>query len=596
MPIFIEISLIVVLATLIAMIMKALRQPLIVGYIATGILVGPYALNILSSHDEIELFSKIGISILLFIVGLSLNPDIIREVGKTSLITGIGQVLFTSFFGYLIMRFLGYGEVASLYTAIALTFSSTIIILKLLTDRGDMGKLYGKIAIGFLLVQDLVATIILLVVSVVGAKGASELIVGSGGVVGAGGVNTEVIGATFASTAGAEILSLFIKGLVVAVVLYIISKYILPRLSHYIAGNQEVLFIFSIAWGLGLASLFYYIGFSIEIGALVAGVTLAVSPFAYEIGARMKPLRDFFILLFFILLGAQMILSELSTLIVPAIILSLFVLVGNPIIVYVLMNVLGYRSKTSFMAGLTVAQISEFSLILAALGLSLGHIDTSVASLITLVGIITIAGSTYLILYADFFYKLVKTPFSWLHIRKKSHAEPRLEHISPEIIIFGYDRVGQDFVETAKDMTDKYVVVDFDPVSVRKLQATGVPFRYGDAEDVEFLQEIDFHQAKLIVSTIPDFKTNLLLVQFYRKENPTGIIMTLAHEIKHAKELYLSGASYVVMPHFLGAHHASKMISKYGFDISSFEEIRNEHLVHLQKKENNIKSRHSYKM
>jgi Kef-type K+ transport system membrane component KefB/Trk K+ transport system NAD-binding subunit len=584
MPIFIEISMIVVLATLIAMIMKAFRQPLVVGYIATGILVGPYALNILRSKDEVELFSKIGISILLFIVGLSLNPDIVREVGKTSFITGIGQVVFTSVIGFFIMRLLGFGEVASIYTAIALTFSSTIIILKLLTDRGDTGKLYGKIAIGFLLVQDLVATIILLVVSVFGSVGASVA------------DQPGVIGASFASVAGMQILDLFVKGVLVSVVLYLISKYVLPRISNYIAGNQEVLFIFSLAWGLGLASLFYKIGFSIEIGALVAGVTLAVSPFAYEIGSRMKPLRDFFIILFFILLGAQMVLSEFSALIVPALILSVFVLVGNPIIVYVLMNLLGYRSKTSFMAGLTVAQISEFSLILVALGLSVGHIDQSVASLVTLVGIITIAGSTYLILYADYLYKIFKKPFSFLHLRKKPHAESKFENTHPEIIIFGYDRVGHDFVETAKNMTSNYIVVDFDPQSIKRLQDDGIPFRYGDAEDVEFLQEIGLQEAKLVVSSIPDFKTNLLLVQYYRKENASGIIVTLAHEIKDAKELYLAGASYVVMPHFLGAHHASKMISKHGFDVAGFEEIRNEHLVHIQKREKNMKSKHAYRI
>jgi len=576
MPIFVEISIIVVLATCVALVMKAFKQPLIVGYIATGVLVGPYALNILHSKEEIELFSKIGITILLFIVGLSLNPDIVREVGKTSLITGLGQVIFTSFFGYIIMRLFGYGDVASLYAAVALTFSSTIIILKLLTDRGDTGKLYGKISIGFLLVQDLVATLILLAVTVVG----STMVIGG-------------LGASLAGTAGVEIASLLAKGVGVSILLYLISKYILPRASHYIAGNQEVLFIFSIAWGLGLSSLFYVLGFSLEIGALVAGVTLAVSPFAYEIGARMKPLRDFFIILFFILLGAQMVLSEVSGLLVPAIVLSLFVLIGNPIIVYVLMNILGYRSKTSFMAGLTVAQISEFSLILIALGLTLGHIDQSLASLITIVGIITITGSTYFILYADTLYAIAKKPFSYLHIRKKPLREHSSAHESSDVIIFGYDRVGHDFVEVAKDMTSKYVVVDFNPQSIKRLQTNNVPFKYGDAEDIEFLQEIGLHEARLVISSIPDFKTNLLLVQYYRKENAKGIIITIAHEIKHAKELYLAGATYVVMPHLLGAHHASKLISKHGFDMEGFDVIRNEHLAHLNKRE---KTTHRHKV
>jgi Kef-type K+ transport system membrane component KefB len=565
MPIFVELSIIIVIAAGIAFVMKMLKQPLIVGYIATGILVGPYAFNILQSEHEIELFSKIGISILLFILGLGLNPDVIKEVGKAALVTGLGQVLFTSVIGYFIVLALGYSSLVAVYVAVALTFSSTIIVIKLLTDRGDADKLYGKISMGFLLVQDLVATLILLAVTVLSTTDVSQ-------------------GSNIVDAVIAQVVNLGLVGLLVSIILYYTSKYILPKLSNFIAGNQEVLFVFSIAWGLGLASVFYSIGFSIEIGALVAGVMLAVSPFAYEIGSRMKPLRDFFILLFFILLGAQMVLSEFTSLIVPVIILSIFVLIGNPIIVYMLMNLLGYRSKTSFMAGLAVAQISEFSLILISLGLSVGHLDTSIASLVTLVGIVTIAGSTYLILYADEIYPRVRWFLNIITIRKKPAVEPSMHKEGQEMVIFGYDRVGQDFVKAATRITDKFVVVDFNPQSIKRMQTLSIPFRYGDAEDVEFLQEIGLQDTKLVVSSIPEFKVNLLLVQYYRKVNADGIIIVIAHEVKHAQDLYLAGATYVIMPHFLGAHHGSRLIADHGFDLQSFEEIRNKHLVYLQER------------
>lgn len=566
MTLFTEISIIFVLATAIALVMRAFKQPLVVGYIATGILVGPYVLNVLHSHDDIELFSKIGISILLFIVGLGLNPDVVREVGKTSFLVGVGQVIFTALTGYYLGLFFGFGQMASFYVAAALTFSSTIIILKLLADRGDTTKLYGKISIGILLVQDLVATITLLMISILGSKSTGSDV------------------AVF-SQAWIEIIHLVTKGSIIIVALYLISKYILPKLANYIAGNQEVLFVFSLAWGLGLASLFQALGFSIEIGALVAGVTLSVSPFAYEMGSRMKPLRDFFIILFFILLGAQMVLSNFLTILVPALIFSAFVMFIKPVIVFILMNLLGYRPKTAFSTGLTVAQISEFSLIMIALGLSLGQVSQEVASLITLVGIITISGSTYLMINADQIYMFLRRPLKLLEFRKHHHRELKGEAEDFDVIIFGYDRVGYDFVKAAKNITSQYVVVDFDPQSIKKLQSEAVPFRYGDAEDVEFLQEIGFQNAKLVVSSIPDFKTNLLLVQYYRKQNPTGIMITISHEIKHARELYLAGASYVVMPHFLGAKHASELISKHGFKLEDFDQIRNEHLVHLAERE-----------
>ncbi|MCC7436624.1 cation:proton antiporter, partial [Candidatus Nomurabacteria bacterium] len=380
---------------------------------------------------------------------------------------------------------------------------------------------------------------------------------------------------------GSELLRLFVLGGAVSVILYFVSKYILPGLISFVGGNQEVLFIFSIAWGLGLSSLFHAIGFSIEIGALVAGVMLAVSPFAYEIGARMKPLRDFFILIFFILLGAQMVLSQLSIILMPALILSAFVLVGNPLIVFILMNVLKYRTRTSFMAGLTVAQISEFSLILVALGLSLGHISEKVVSLVTLVGIITIAGSTYLILYADNIYKWLFKFLKLISIYKKTKPEKETGENTPDIIIFGYDRVGHEFVDAASKISNNFIVVDYNPKSIKNLEKENIPFRYGDAEDMEFLQEISFTFSRLVISTIPEHKISLLLVKHYRKYNKDGTIIVLAHNTIDAKELYGAGASYVVMPHYLGAEYAAKMISVNGLDSKGILEEGKKHLLRI---------------
>lgn len=560
MHIFIEIGIILAIATVVSALMRILRQPLVVGYILSGVIVGPYFLNILTSTEYIELFSKLGIAILLFIVGLSLKPDIIREVGKVSLVTGLGQIIFTSLIGFFLIRALGFDDTASLYGAIALTFSSTIIILKLLSDKGDLDKLYGKISIGFLLVQDVVATIILLFVSLWTSST---------------NVNT-----------GQSPLLIFLKVGAFFIILYLLGKYVLPRLSTFLAKSQESLFLFSITWGLGLSALFYNFGFSLEIGALVAGVSLAVSPFAQEISSRMKPLRDFFIVLFFVLLGSQIIITSIGTIIVPAIILSVFVLIGNPIIVVILMNILGYKSRTGFMAGLTVAQISEFSLILMALGLASGHLNQEIVSLITLVGVVTIAGSTYLILYADKIYPKVKGLLSLIEFRKTNTKQEETEVKEDySMIIFGYDRVGYDFVNIAEKMKNKHLVVDFDPSSINKLERHGVPYRFGDAEDVNFLEEINVAKAEMVISTIPDFKTNLNLVSYYHNHNPEGIIMVISHNIQHTKELYKKGASFVVMPHYLGASYASQMIETHGNEKSAFEKKKKEHLEYLEKRE-----------
>jgi len=560
MDIFIEIGLIIFVATAVSLIMRLLKQPLIVGYIITGIIVGPYFLNFTESVNYVELFSKIGITTLLFIVGLSLKLDIIREVGKISVLAGMGQVIFTSAVGFFIMQILGFNIIASLFGSIALTFSSTIIILKLLSDKGDLDKLYGKISIGLLLVQDIFATIILLVVSILGSTTLTD-------------------GSTFGIT-----LFLFAKGIAFFVILYVLSRYVLPRLLSFLASSQELLFLFSLSWGLGMAAIFYNFGFSLEIGALAAGVAIASSPYSLEISSRMKPLRDFFILLFFVLLGSQVILSDIGNIIIPAIILSLFVLIGNPLIVIILMNLLGYKSRTGFLVGLTVAQISEFSLILMALGFSFGYVNKEIVSLITLVGIMTIAGSTYLILYADKIYPKLRKLLRILEPHKQIEDEKKEVAENLDMIIFGYDRVGYDFVNIAEKMKKNYFVVDFNPDSIKKLERNNIPHFFGDADDVDFLWEIDVPRAKAIISTIPDFKTNFDLVSFYRNHNPKGIIIVISNNIKDTKELYKNGASFVIMPHYLGAKYASEMIQNYGFESLAFEREKNNQLQYLEKR------------
>jgi Kef-type K+ transport system membrane component KefB len=562
MNLFIELAVIVVIATVVSLVMRALRQPLVVGYILTGIIVGPYVLNMVQSTEYIELFSKIGIATLLFIVGLNLNPSVIREVGKVSFLTGIAQVVITTLIGYFIIFWLGYDHITSLYVSVALTFSSTIIVLKLLADKGDLQKLYGKISIGFLLVEDLIAVLILLGVSTFAATTAA----------GAGANPWEAIGYLLAN------------GVLLTVILFLVSKYFLPKASALFASSQELLYIFSLAWGLGMAALFYTFGFSIEIGALIAGVSLALSPFAYEIGARIKPLRDFFIVIFFVLLGSQLAIDGIGLLITPAVILSLFVLIGNPLIVFILMNLLGYKRKTAYMSALTVAQISEFSLILAAMAHGFGHISADAVSLVTLVGIITIAGSTYLILYSETIFPRIEWLLKLLEWRQPKKREQKTDSHSYDMVIFGYDRVGTDFVEAAEKLKGSYVVVDFNPEVIMAMREKNIPHLYGDAEDVEFLSELSFKNVKLVVSTIPDARPNLVLLRAYRKVNPAGIILVMAQTVERAREFYLASATYVIMPHYLGAHHASMMISRHGFDVEEFQKARNLHLQKLLKR------------
>ncbi len=286
---FVNISLIILFAWGISAVMRILRQPLVIGYILTGIFVGPYFLDLISSSSSFNTFAQLGVALLLFTVGLQLNPRVIKEVGKASLITGIGQVVFTSTIGFLIAFFLGFSVTSSIYIAIALTFSSTIIIMKLLTDKGDLDSVYGKIAIGFLIVQDLIAIFALMFISSI-STGDSTM---------------------------ALIATTFAKGIIAVVVLSFFGVYILPYFMNRIAKSQEFLFLFSLAWCLALASLFYFLNFSLEIGALFAGILLAFSHYSSEISSKLKPIWDFFIILFFTVIGYQMIFVDIQYIIIP---------------------------------------------------------------------------------------------------------------------------------------------------------------------------------------------------------------------------------------------------------------------------------------
>ena len=530
--IFLQISIILLIVLGVSFIARLLKQPLIIGYIISGIIVGPLMLNLIPNTETLQTFSEFGVAFLLFIVGIHLSPKVIKDVGKISLITGIGQVVFTSVIGYFIGIWLGFSPVTSAYIAVALTFSSTIIIMKLLSDKDSLDRLFGKISIGFLLVQDLIAIIILIVVSSF-----------------SNGVNASEI-----------IVSTFVKGGIIVVFLLPISYLVLPRLSSFFAKSQELLYLFAISWGLGLSALFLYAGFSIEVGALVAGIMLSISPYSYEVSSKLRPLRDFFIISFFILLGAQMIVGNLAALWIPAVVFSVFILVGNPLIVMILMGIFGYSKNTGFMAGLTVAQISEFSLILIALGVRVGHLTNEILSLVTLVGLITIAGSTYMIMYSEKIYSLLSKYLSVFE-RKKTKRE-KDENKDYEYILLGENRIGFSIMKSFVKLRKNYVVIDFNPERVRRLSSNRINCIYGDVSNADFIDNLRVKNSKLIVSTIPEAEINLMLIEKIRAKNRNAVIITTARQISDVYSLYKTGADYVILPHFLGGEYTAKLIEK----------------------------------
>lgn len=551
---FLEISVIMAIAVAVAALMQVLRQPLIIGHIITGIIVGPSVLNVLHANDTLELFSHIGLALLLFIIGLSLNPVVVKEVGKVSLVVGCIQVIATTAAGFFVAQLLGFSDATSWFIGAALSFSSTIIILKLLSDKKELGRLYGKIATGLLLVQDIVAAILLIFVTAVSAdKDFSQL----------------------ASDTAIRVSAL-------AVAFWLFTRLVLPRLNWLFGRSQEFLFLFSIAWGLGIAAVFSAAGLSLEIGALFAGVTLATSPYSYEITARLKPLRDFFVVVFFILLGAGITISNAFGMMTPIIALSAFVLILKPLIIVALIGIMGYTKKTSFKAGLAMAQISEFSLVLLVLGSRLGQIPESVVAMVTMVGLVTIAVSSYLITYADGLYK-IQEPFLSIFERKKTRSERSFKG-QPEVVLFGYKRAGFQFVKSFKKLNKDFVVVDFDPEVIDRLEQEDVACLYGDANSSELLATLGLSKVKIVISTISDYSANALILHTVRQANKDALVVVDSDSIEEAAHLYAAGATYVMMPHYLGSQHTSGMIERHGFDLSMFIKEREKHLDYLDQR------------
>ena len=529
---FFEIALILFLAAVLGALGQFLRQPLIVMFIALGIIVGPSFLDIVKSTEYIHLLAEIGIAILLFIVGLNLDLRIIKSVGRIALMTGLGQVFFTSLIGYFIAIGLGFSNLHSFYIAVALTFSSTIIIIKLLSDKKEIDSLHGQIAIGFLIVQDIVVILMMIVLSALGQSSDVSL--------------------------AYNIVKTLLAGGILFATTLIAMKWIIPSLSFFLAKSQEMLILFAIAWAVTLASAGELMGFSGEVGAFLAGVSLASSQFKEAISGRLISLRDFMLIFFFVNLGANLDLSIIGSQVAPALLFSAFVLIGNPIIVLIIMGVMGYRKRTAFLAGLTVAQISEFSLIFAGLGLSIGHINDEILALITLVGLITIGLSTYLILYSHQIYNVI-APVLGVFEKKHPNNEIEMHSLATnqyELIIFGLGRFGGRLAKLLQDHTNvRFLGVDFDPTVVNKFQKENSNIVYGDIEDPELLERIPFQNAKNVISTVSDMDHSMHLIKTLERTGYKGkIYLTAIHE-KDYKTLNKIGSYRVLLPHQMAAEN-----------------------------------------
>lgn len=517
-----------------------LRQPVLIGFIAAGIIVGPSVLGWVRPGGSLHFLAELGLAILLFVVGLKLDVGLIRNLGPVVLAAGTGQIIITAALGYLLALALGFSQMTSVYIALALVFSSTIIVVKLLSDKREADSLHGRIAVGVLIIQDIAVILIMIILTSIGGDENQNL--------------------------GFMVLSVLWKGAALLVGLALLMYFVLPSLMNLFAGSSELLILFAIAWAVALAGLSATIGFSKEVGAFLAGVSLAPTLYREVLAARLVSVRDFLLLFFFVELGTRLNISLLGGQVWSAVALSAFALIVKPLIVMAIMGAIGYTRRTGLLVGLSLAQISEFSLLLAYMGLGFGYISANTVGVITLVGMLTIALSSYLIRYSHSIYDRLSL-YLVVFERRVPHKEEMLgtEYAGlqkTEVILFGLGRYGGSIVNHLLDQERKILGIDFDPQVVQRWRQRGVPVRFGDAEDPEFSATLPLGEAKWVVSTVRDSYAGIVLTHSVRELGYNGNIALTAYSQEDVSAFRNAGAEVVFYPYTDAASQAVDIMNE----------------------------------
>lgn len=540
MDLFGTLALILGIAAIGGIVAKLLKQPALLGYVVAGAIISYFDFaSSAGAKAVVDSMGQLGVTLLLFLVGLELPISELKRMGRVALLIGVGQIVLTAVAGFAIVTALGFSMVPAMYISLALVFSSTIIIVKLLSEKRDTQTLYAKIAIGTLLVQDFIAIGILVVLS-----GFSQ-----------GNLSWQTGALTI------------VRGVILVVVALFLSTSILPKTLDWLGRSTEILFITTIAWCLGVAVLVAspLVGFGLEIGGFLAGLALANAAEHLQIVSRVRPLRDFFLTLFFVSLGANIHMGDLGSAFWIGILLSVFVLIVKPLIVMILMGMSGYSKRTAFLTSITMGQISEFSLIVVAFAVKSGQIGGQILAITALVGIITMTISTYMTMYADVLYKFLSKTLS-IFERKHPIDARILDPLDKHIILFGHSRTGKALLPALVKLEKPVLVVDFNPDVVDDLKSKQLLAIFGDMSDHEIYSDINVDGAALIVSTVPDIHDNLLLLSYLSKLKTRPVIIVTAQDESEAKQLYVNKADYVLVPHAVGGEYLAHIFNHHGID------------------------------
>jgi len=560
--VFYELSLVLFAATVFGIVLKIFKQPVILAYILAGAIVGFIGLSQEVSAAAFEFFGRIGIALLLFMVGIELSFDSLKRIGRTVLLTTLGQIATTTFLVFVISQALGFSTVSSLYLGIAAAFSSTIVVVKLLTERKTHTALFGRISIGILLTQDLVAVLLIIVLSGFATPSANVFL-------------------------PYNLFVTILTGLSFVFAIAFLARFFLPKVFNFVSPSGELLFLTAISWAFAMASVASAVGFTFEIGAFLAGLAIANNIFRFQISAKIRPLLDFFIVFFFIALGLKITsVWGLSQIVISALILSIVVLLAKPLIILTLLTkVFGHKRRTAFLSAVSLSQISEFSLIIVVLGAAIGHLSGQIVALVALTALITIAVSSVGITHSLALYKKLGR---FLGVMEPKHPQELAYQIEKQlrdhVVLVGCDRMGNDiltFLKHRQELGENFVVVDFNPEIVESLAAQNIAVIFGDIADPEIIEKLNLHLAKLVISTIPGVEDNLIVISSAKKANPALPVFVTTSQTLDGVHLYDQGADFVTVPRLTAGKHLARILADNWDDLGQVTKLKEKHLAEL---------------
>lgn len=525
--IFIQLAIILGVASTLGYITVRFKLPLLIAYLFGGLLIALTSIFDVKSSQVLHFLPEIGIAFVLFLVGMELDLRELRSIGKPVIVAGILQVLITTIIGSSIAKMLGFGDVESWYLGIGLSFSSTILVIKMLLDKKDITALYGKLAVGILLLEDLLAVVILLGLT----------------------VSSSVLGLGFQQAF--PLFAVIFKAILLFSVALILNRYILAAVFKAVSRQAELLFLTALAWCFIYIAFALFLGFSVVIGAFLAGLALASSPYHFQIQGKVKPLRDFFVTLFFVYLGTQVNFHNLGGVLPIILIFTVYTLTVKPLIFLLLFGAFGFRKHTMFKTAISISHISEFSLIIILVGLKNGAVSQEALTAIALSGVLSMIVASIMIFESNRLYKLMDG-FIGFFERKNYHNELEnqhsLEQLDNHVVVIGGHRVGGELVKYLKKENIPYVVLDFNPHHIDKLVKEGINVIYGDVGDPEVLDEINLTGARMVISTVQDLGDGLLLIEELRGRKINVPVIVRAATTTEAEILYKAGADLVLIP------------------------------------------------